>query len=69
MATYRQIQEYVKSAHHFTPKTCWIAHIKELNGLNPHIAPNRLSNESRKYPCPSDKRDAIEEALHHFGMI
>ena len=33
MSTYRRIQEYVKRQYGFTPKTCWIAHVKELCGL------------------------------------
>ena len=39
MATYRQIQEYVKQEYGCTVKTCWIAHVKELNGLEVHTAP------------------------------
>ena len=27
---YRQIQDWVKAEYGFTPKTCWIAHCKEL---------------------------------------
>ena len=33
MPTYRDIQEDVKKLHGRTVKTCWIAHVKELNGL------------------------------------
>ena len=69
MATYKQIQDYVKKTHQFTPKTCWIAHVKELNGLNTRTAPNRRSKENREYPCPNDKRAAIEDAFRHYGMI
>ena len=32
MATYAEIAECVKRQSGFTPKTCWIAHVKELNG-------------------------------------
>ncbi len=32
MATYRQIREYVSEQYGYVPKTCWIAHVKELNG-------------------------------------
>jgi hypothetical protein len=31
--TYRQIQAAVKESAGFVPKTEWIAHVKELNGL------------------------------------
>lgn len=29
MATYKQIQEYIKQKHGYIPKSCWIAHMKE----------------------------------------
>lgn len=32
MATYKEIQQYVKLKYGFTPKTCWIAHMKEMYG-------------------------------------
>lgn len=69
MTTYRQIQEYVKQQYHCTVKTCWIAHIKELNGLEVRVAPNRISKQVRKHPCPDDKRVLIEKALKHFGVL
>jgi hypothetical protein len=33
MATYEQIQDYVRKKYGFIPKTCWIAHVKEMCGL------------------------------------
>ena len=33
MATYEEIQDYIKQKYGFTPKTCWIAHVKEICGL------------------------------------
>jgi hypothetical protein len=69
MATYAQIQEYVRQRHGCTVKTCWIAHVKELNGLQPRLAHNRASLHARQEPCPPSKRPLIEEAMYHFGMI
>lgn len=69
MATYSQIQDYVKKKKGYTVKTCWIAHVKELCGLNPHPAPNRRSPDKRENPCPPDKVEAIREALVFFGLI
>ena len=69
MATYPEIQAYVKETYGFTPKTCWIAHVKELCGLDPAKAPNRLDPEERANPCPPEKIGPIERALRHFGMI
>lgn len=34
MATYKEIQKYVKDIHGFVPKTCWIAHMKEVCGID-----------------------------------
>jgi hypothetical protein len=36
MATYHQIQEYVKAHYGFQPKTCWIADVKEQVGFPQH---------------------------------
>ncbi len=55
MATYKQIQDYVKNTHGYTPKTCWIAHMKEICMLNPKVSPNRYSLKSRTNPCPSER--------------
>jgi hypothetical protein len=68
MATYRQLQDRVRTAAGYVPKTCWIADVKQKHGLTTRQAPNRQS-AARKYPCPSDKLASIEAALRHFGMI
>ena len=68
MATYEQIQDYVRERHGFVPKTCWIAHVKELSGLRVGRAPNRRG-AAREVPCPPSKQAAIREAFRHFGMI
>ena len=69
MATYREIQGYVREHYGYTPKPCWIAHTKALCGLNPKPAPNRRDPNSRVYPCPANKLEDIKAALAHFGMI
>lgn len=69
MATYNQIQEYVKENYGCSIKACWIAHVKDLNGLDPMISPNREDLNKRKHPCPPSKRAFIEEAMRHYGMI
>ena len=68
MATYAQIQAWVKKEYGWKPKTCWIAHCKELKGLNPERAPNRLGS-AREVPCPENKREPIFAAFRYFGMI
>ena len=69
MATYREIQEHVRTHTGRVPKTCWIAHVKSDLGLTMRTAPNRFSASTRQIPCPPDKRQAILAALRHFGMI
>jgi len=69
MATYKEIQEDIKNKHGRSVKSCWIAHVKELNGLQPKVAQNRLSKESRKFPCPPKIQPLIESSMRDFGMI
>ena len=68
MATYRQIQDWVRQQHGFVPKSCWIAHVKEMCGLPVRRSPNRRGVE-RLVPCPEDKVAAIRAALRHFRML
>ena len=65
---YEEIQEWIRGRYGWTPKTCWIAHCKELAGLPLRTAHNRRNRE-RKNPCPLTKREAIFSAFLHSGMI
>ena len=69
MPTYKQIQEYIKTEYGFNVRSSWIAHVKEMCGLNPIIAPNRKDRSKRIYPCPSNKIVPILKAFKHFKMI
>lgn len=69
MATYREIQADVRGRHGRTVKTCWIAHVKELNGLPLRQAHNRLSKSRRAHPCPPEYRWLIEDSMRRFGML
>ena len=68
MATYKEIIAWIKEEYGFVAQSCWIAHMKELNGLNLKQASNRQCS-TRKKPCPIDKQDKINNAFKHFGMI
>lgn len=68
MATYKEIQNWVHEKYHFVPKTCWIAHVKEIAGIKVDIAPNRIGKR-RVFPCPDEKVEPIFQALKHFRMI
>ena len=67
-ARYADIQKWVREEHGFTPKTCWIAHVKALNGLRVRRAWNR-QGPTRLVPCPPEKRASIEDAFRHFRML
>lgn len=69
MATYRDIQEDIQRRHGRTVKSCWIAHVKELNGLELRSAPNRQSAAMRVNPCPPDLRPLIEDSMRRLGML
>ena len=67
MATYKDIIKDIKIRHGVTVKTCWIAHVKELNGIRTKKTWN--SANKRKHPCPAGKRILIEQSMKYFGMI
>jgi hypothetical protein len=69
MATYKQIQEDVRTRDGRVVKTCWIAHVKEQNGLVMRVAPNRHSPDARVHPCPVEVRPMIEASMRRFGML
>jgi hypothetical protein len=68
MSTYAVIQSDVKKRFGRSIKTCWIAHVKELNGVQMRHAPNRIGSK-RKYPCPGWARPLIEDSLRRYGDI
>ena len=65
--TYRDIRASVYSRHGFSPRTGWIAHVKELS-LKVRSAHNRRDSR-RVDPCPPERRGAIEEALRYFRIL
>lgn len=69
MATYKQIQADVKKHSGFVPKSCWIAHCKELAGLHPKRSPKRRDPTKREVPCPADKQAAIFDAFRRLDML
>ncbi len=69
MTTYRMIVDRVRESSGFTPKTCWVAHVKADCGLTARVAHNRRCPRSRVHRCPYDKRAAIVAAMRHFGLI
>lgn len=66
--TYYALSAWLVVNHGFAPKPCWIAHCKELNGIPVRRVWNRAGDE-RQVPCPPGKRQAIEDAFRHFGLL
>jgi hypothetical protein len=69
MATKTEVQKFVQRHHGFIPKTEWIAHVKEVHGIPTLREANRARRGRNIEPCPAEKREAIEEALRHFGVL
>lgn len=69
MATYQEILKEVLSKENRWVHTCWIAHVKEMNGLNRRKAPNRFPGKARANPCPEWARPLIEKAMKRFGVL
>jgi hypothetical protein len=67
MATYRQIHDWVRQRHGCVPKSCWIAHVKQMCGLPARRSPNRRGVEG-PVPCLEDVA-TIREAFQYFGMV
>ena len=67
MATNTEIQKFVQRHHGFIPKTGWIAHVKKIHGI-PTLREANRARRSRAIE-PAEKREAIEEALRHFGVL
>jgi hypothetical protein len=69
MATYKDIQAYIKEQNGYVAKTCWIAHMKEVHGLKPRVSARRISPDKRVHPCPEKKQADVLAAFKHFGMV
>lgn len=69
MATYQNIVQYILKHHKKWVHTCWIAHVKEMNGLQPKRASNRFAGQKRQNPCPGWARPLIEDAFRHYDII
>lgn len=65
MATYKEIQEHGRSVYGVVFQSCWIAHVKELNGL----PVNSRHGGIRRKPCPDNWRPALEATFRALGML
>lgn len=70
MDVYKAAQQMARQRHNFTPKPCWIAHIRRDSGKVMRLSHNRKSPSSRVYPCPDDwRRTAIIAILAELDAL
>lgn len=69
MGTYKQVIQWVRRRHRRSVSTCWIAHVRELNGLPVRRAWNRRPGQQRQNPCPGWAMPLIEGAFRAYGLI
>jgi hypothetical protein len=69
MATYKQIQEYIKEKYGLIAHTSYIAEVKRKHGIKMiNVRSNEDTLKKAKHPTP-EMIKAIEDALIHFGII
>ena len=69
MATYKEIQNYVKNTYGFSVSTCFIVDAKEKCSLPVRKAWNRIDPKKRKHPCPDRYLEPIKKTFEFYGMI
>lgn len=68
--TYSQIKEYVLKKHGLKVSSLYIAQVKRKCGLDVGESYNLPGPDGRPQPqVPTEKEDAIREALIYFAMI
>jgi len=68
-ANIRAIADLVQKTEAELLQTKNFGNVKALRALPTHRAANRAGRGRRAEPCPPEKREAIEEALRHLGLI
>ena len=69
MATYKDIQNYIRNSFGINVATCHIADAKRKLGMCVRIAPNRRRIDNLVKPCPGNYLPFIKQALEYFGDI
>ncbi len=65
---YKDVVQDVKTLYGVTVKTCWIADVKEQNGVPTRPVWNRQGGQ-RKNPCPASMTPIIEASARKFKLI
>ena len=68
--TYEEIKDYVLKQSGLKVSNLYIAQVKQKCGIIERANYNKPKSEDAKQPqCPSEKEEAIKEALKHFKML
>ena len=69
-ATYSNIKQYVFDKYGFKVSSLYIAQVKEKCGIKERENYNKPKNGDSKQPiCPTEKEEAITDAVRYFQMI
>lgn len=68
-ATYDEIKAYVSEKYGYKIPSLYIAQVKEKAGLQKRENYNIGEGKGIVPNCPSEKEEAIKDALRHFGLI
>jgi hypothetical protein len=69
-ATYPQIKEYVSNKYGLKVSSLYIAQVKRECGIEVGENYNKPKKDNSRVPqCPSEKREAIMDALRYFRMV
>ena len=69
-ATYEQIKDYVREQTGFRVSSLYISQVKRKCGLEVGESYNKpKSDDARQPQCTPEKKEAIMQALSHFGVI
>jgi len=66
MATYKEIQEWIKTNYGFIPQAHLIVEAKRVCGIAGNVAPNRKEPIST---FSEDKLEPFKKAFEHFNML
>jgi len=66
-ATYEEIRNYIKKKYGSNVRTSWIAHAKEIYGID--VKRSHQRTEKRQWPCPDEKLPWIKDAFIEFKMM
>ena len=68
--TRQRIQDYAREKYGFKVHTAYTAEIMCMAGLDMHKAPNAVEQRKHEYhPCPTEKVEAIKDALRHLASF